>query len=404
MEVETNLTHKSKDNLKRINPTGILVLENGTSFQGYGFGFEGVATGEVCFNTSITGYQEIITDPSYAGQIINFTFPHIGNVGTNNEDNESDKIWVKGVIFNTDISSPSNYRSIRNLDTWLKKNKIVGITGIDTRKLTNYIRDNGAPKGTLQFSKGKKYNLENLKKLNDKWSGLLGLDLASQVSCKKPYKWNSLKTWNKEQGYKKNKKKGYKIVAIDYGIKKNILRCLSDLHCKVRIVPAKTTAKKILSENPDGIFLSNGPGDPAATGKYAVPIIKELIKSKLPIFGICLGHQLLALALGAKTSKMHLGHRGANHPVKNLITKTVEITSQNHGFKVDNNSLPKNIKITHISLFDKSVEGIEIKNKPIFSVQYHPEANPGPQDSKYLFEKFINHILKEKKHAKKKRS
>ena len=404
LEVKTNSDYIKKDNLKKIHPTGVLVLEDGSFFKGYGFGFEGITTGEVCFNTSITGYQEIITDPSYAGQIINFTFPHIGNVGTNKDDNESEKIWVRGLIFNTDITTPSNYRSIKHLDSWLKKNKIVGITGIDTRKLTNYIRDNGAPKGTLQFSKKKKYNIENLKKLNDNWSGLLGLDLASQVSCKKPYKWNSLKTWNKEQGYKKNKKKGYKIVAIDYGIKKNILRCLSDLHCKVRIVPAKTTAKKILSENPDGIFLSNGPGDPAATGKYAVPIIKELIKSKLPIFGICLGHQLLALALGAKTSKMHLGHRGANHPVKNLITNTVEITSQNHGFKVNNNSLPKNIKITHISLFDKSVEGIEIKNKPIFSVQYHPEANPGPQDSKYLFEKFINHILKEKKHAKKKRS
>jgi len=404
LEVKTNSDYIKKDNLKKIHPTGVLVLEDGSFFKGYGFGFEGITTGEVCFNTSITGYQEIITDPSYAGQIINFTFPHIGNVGTNKDDNESEKIWVRGLIFNTDITTPSNYRSIKHLDSWLKKNKIVGITGIDTRKLTNYIRDNGAPKGTLQFSKKKKYNIENLKKLNDNWSGLLGLDLASQVSCKKPYKWNSLKTWNKEQGYKKNKKKGYKIVAIDYGIKKNILRCLSDLHCKVKIVPAKTTAKKILSENPDGIFLSNGPGDPAATGKYAVPIIKELIKSKLPIFGICLGHQLLALALGAKTSKMHLGHRGANHPVKNLITNTVEITSQNHGFKVDNNSLPKNIKITHISLFDKSVEGIEIKNKPIFSVQYHPEANPGPQDSKYLFEKFINHILKEKKHAKKKRS
>ena len=404
LEVKTNSDYIKKDNLKKIHPTGVLVLEDGSFFKGYGFGFEGITTGEVCFNTSITGYQEIITDPSYAGQIINFTFPHIGNVGTNKDDNESEKIWVRGLIFNTDITTPSNYRSIKHLDNWLKKNKIVGITGIDTRKLTNYIRDNGAPKGTLQFSKRKKYNLENLKKLNDKWSGLLGLDLASQVSCKKPYKWNSLKTWNKEQGYKKNKKKGYKIVAIDYGIKKNILRCLSDLHCKVRIVPAKTTAKKILSENPDGIFLSNGPGDPAATGKYAVPIIKELIKSKLPIFGICLGHQLLALALGAKTSKMHLGHRGANHPVKNLITKKVEITSQNHGFKVNNDSLPKNVKISHISLFDKSVEGIEIKNKPIFSVQYHPEANPGPQDSKYLFEKFINYILKEKKYAKKKRS
>ena len=403
MEVETNLTHQIKDNFKKINPTGILVLEDGTSFQGFGFGFEGVATGEVCFNTSITGYQEIITDPSYAGQIINFPLPHIGNVGTNTEDNESDKIWARGVIFNTEITSPSNYRSIDNLDTWLKKNKIVGITGIDTRKLTNYIRDNGAPKGTLEYLNKGKHNKENLKKLTENWSGLLDLDLASEVSCKKAYKWNSLKTWNKEKGYKKNKKEKYKIVAIDYGIKKNILRCLSDLHCKVKIVPAKTSSQKILEEKPDGIFLSNGPGDPAATGKYAIPIIKELLKSNLPIFGICLGHQLLALSLGAKTSKMHLGHRGANHPVKNLITKKVEITSQNHGFKVEANNLITKVKITHTSLFDKSIEGIEIKNKPVFSVQYHPEASPGPHDSKYLFEKFINNVLKHKKYAKKKR-
>ena len=358
----------------------------------------------MCFNTSITGYQEIITDPSYAGQIINFTFPHIGNVGTNHEDNESDKIWTKGVIFNTDITSPSNYRSINNLDLWLKKNKIVGITGIDTRKLTNYIRDNGAPKGTLEFSSNKKHDVKKLKKITEGWSGLLGLDLASEVSCRKPYKWNSLKTWNKKKGYIKNKKKKYKIVAIDYGIKKNILRCFSDLHCEVKIVPAETSSQKILSEKPDGIFLSNGPGDPAATGKYAIPIIKQLIKSGLPIFGICLGHQILSLALGAKTSKMHLGHRGANHPVKNLKTKKVEITSQNHGFKVEENSIPSNVNITHLSLFDKSIEGIELRNKPIFSVQYHPEASPGPQDSKYLFNKFINYILKEKKYAKKKRS
>ena len=379
-------------------------MENGSVFKGFGFGFEGITTGEVCFNTSITGYQEIITDPSYAGQIINFTFPHIGNVGTNIEDNESNKIWARGVIFNTEITNPSNYRSMKHLDFWLKKNKIVGITGIDTRKLTNYIRENGAPKGTLQFSIKRKHCIGNLKKLTKNWSGLLGLDLASQVSCKKPYKWNSLKTWDKKEGYKKNKKKKYKIVAIDYGIKKNILRCLSDLHCKIKVVPAKTSSQEIFSYNPDGIFLSNGPGDPAATGKYAIPIIKELISSKIPIFGICLGHQLLALTLGAKTSKMHLGHRGANHPVKNLVTKKVEITSQNHGFKVEPDSLPKNAKITHISLFDRSIEGIEIKNKPIFSVQYHPEANPGPQDSKYLFKKFINYILIKKNYAKKKRS
>ena len=399
LKVKTNSVHLKKDNLKKINPTGILVLEDGSFFQGFGFGFEGITTGEVCFNTSITGYQEIITDPSYAGQIINFTFPHIGNVGTNIEDNESNKIWARGVIFNTDITTPSNYRSMKHLDAWLKKNKIIGIAGIDTRKLTNYIRDNGAPKGSMQFSKKGKHNIESLQKLNRNWPGLLGLDLASQVSCKKPYKWNSLKTWNKEKGYKKNKNKKYKIVAIDYGIKKNILRCLTDLDCEIKIVPAKTSSNNILAENPDGIILSNGPGDPAATGTYAIPTLKKLINSNLPIFGICLGHQLLALALGAKTSKMHIGHRGANHPVKNLKSKKVEITSQNHGFKVEENSIPNNVKITHLSLFDRSVEGIELKNKPVFSVQYHPEANPGPQDSKYLFEKFINNIVKRKKYA-----
>ena len=399
LKVKTNSVHLKKDNLKKINPTGILVLEDGSFFQGFGFGFEGITTGEVCFNTSITGYQEIITDPSYAGQIINFTFPHIGNVGTNIEDNESNEIWARGVIFNTDITTPSNYRSMKHLDAWLKKNKIIGIAGIDTRKLTNYIRDNGAPKGSMQFSKKGKHNIESLQKLNRNWPGLLGLDLASQVSCKKPYKWNSLKTWNKEKGYKKNKNKKYKIVAIDYGIKKNILRCLTDLDCEIKIVPAKTSSNNILAENPDGIILSNGPGDPAATGKYAIPTLKKLINSNLPIFGICLGHQLLALALGAKTSKMHMGHRGANHPVKNLKSKKVEITSQNHGFKVEENSIPNNVEITHLSLFDRSVEGIELKNKPVFSVQYHPEANPGPQDSKYLFEKFINNIVKRKKYA-----
>jgi len=245
LEVKTNSVYLKKDNLKKINPTGILVFEDGSFYIGFGFGFEGIATGEVCFNTSITGYQEIITDPSYAGQIINFTFPHIGNVGTNNEDNESDKIWAKGVIFNTDNTSPSNYRSIKNLDLWLKKNKIVGIAGIDTRKLTNYIRDNGAPKGSLEFSSNQKHDVKKLKKITENWSGLLGLDLASEVSCGKPYKWNSMKTWNKKNGYIKNKKKKYKIVAIDYGIKKNILRCLSDLHCEVKIVPAETSGQKI---------------------------------------------------------------------------------------------------------------------------------------------------------------
>ena len=374
MEVKANLIHNSQDNLKKINPTGILVLENGTSFKGYGFGYEGVATGEVCFNTSIAGYQEIISDPSYAEQIINFTFPHIGNVGTNNEDNESDKIWTKGVIFNSDITSPSNYRSIKNLDAWLKKNKIVGITGVDTRKLTNFIRDKGAPKGTIQFLKSGKHNVIKLNKVTKSWKGLKNLDLAKKVTCKKIYKWSSFKTWKKFEGYRKNKKNKIKIVAIDYGIKKNILRCFTDLDCSVKVVPAQTTAEKIMSLNPDGIFLSNGPGDPAATGKYAKLIIKNLINNKIPIFGICLGHQLLAITLGAKTKKMKLGHRGANHPVKNLINSTVEITSQNHGFEIVKESLPKNVEITHKSLFDNCIEGIRLKKQTCFFSSISPRV------------------------------
>ena len=400
MVVKTNLIHNSQDNLKKINPTGVLVLENGTFFYGYGFGYEGIATGEVCFNTSITGYQEIITDPSYAEQIINFTFPHIGNVGTNSEDNESDKVWTKGAIFNTDITNPSNYRSIAHLEKWLKTKKVVGIIGIDTRKLTNFIRDKGAPKGTIQFLKSGKHNIKKLNKITRSWGGLKNLDLAKKVTCKKIYTWSSFKTWKKFEGYRKNKKNKIKIVAVDYGIKKNILRCFTDLDCSIKVVPAQTSAEKIISLNPDGVFLSNGPGDPAATGKYAKLIIKNLINNNIPIFGICLGHQLLAITLGAKTKKMMLGHRGANHPVKNLITNQVEITSQNHGFEVQKNTLPKNIRITHLSLFDKCVEGIELKNKPIFSVQYHPEGNPGPQDSKYLFLKFIR-LIKNKKNGKK---
>jgi carbamoyl-phosphate synthase small subunit len=381
--------------------TGILVLENKTIFKGVGIGYQGTATGEVCFNTSLTGYQEIISDPSYAGQIINFTFPHIGNVGTNNQDLESDKVWTKGVIFNSEITSPSNYRSFVHLDLWLKKNKIVGITGLDTRSLTNFIRDKGAPKGTISFSKKSNFNISKLTNITNKWSGLNNLDLAEQVTTKKNYVWSGFKTWKKETGYLKNKKNSLHVVAIDYGIKKNILRYFSDLNCKVTVVSCKTTAKDILKLKPNGIFLSNGPGDPAATGKYAIGIIKELIKNNLPIFGICLGHQILALTLGAKTKKMKLGHRGANHPIKNLIKDNVEITSQNHGFEIVRETLPKNIEVTHKSLFDNCIEGIRLKNKPVFSVQYHPESNPGPQDSVYLFEEFINNI---KKNAKKKRS
>ena len=390
----------SNKNLNKIDSTAILILQNGKFFKGLGLGYQGTATGEVCFNTSITGYQEIISDPSYADQIINFTFPHVGNVGTNQEDHESDKIWTKGVIINSEITSPSNYRALKHLDDWLKKNKIVGITGIDTRNLTNFIRDKGAPKGTISYSKNSKLNLKKLLSQTQKWSGLKNLDLAQKVSTKKNYTWKGLKTWKKETGFVKNNKESFHVVTIDYGVKKNILRYFSDFNCRVTVVSCKTLAADIIKLKPNGIFLSNGPGDPAATGKYAIPVVKELIKKNLPVFGICLGHQILALALGAKTKKMSLGHRGANHPVKNLINGNVEITSQNHGFEVVKSSLKKNIQITHQSLFDNSIEGIKLKNKPVYSVQYHPESNPGPQDSVYLFEEFIKSM---KKNAKKKR-
>jgi len=396
----TKKVKKTNSKNSQIN-TAILVLENKKVFKGIGIGYQGEATGEVCFNTSLTGYQEIISDPSYAGQIINFTFPHIGNVGTNKEDFESDKIWTKGVIFNSEITSPSNYRSFQHLDTWLKKNKIVGITGLDTRSLTNLIRDKGAPKGTIAYSKKGKFNISKLTNSTIKWSGLKNLDLAEKVTTPKDYVWKGLKTWKKELGYKKNTTNIFHVVAIDYGIKKNILRYFSNFNCKVTVVSCKTPAKKILALKPNGIFLSNGPGDPAATGKYAIKIIKDLIKKNLPLFGICLGHQILALTLGGKTKKMKLGHRGANHPVKNLINDNVEITSQNHGFEVVKENLPKSIAVTHVSLFDHSIEGIKLKNKPVFSVQYHPESNPGPQDSVYLFQEFINNM---RKNAKKKRS
>ncbi len=394
------LKRKNKtSSLSNLNPA-ILVLENRSVFKGIGLGFEGEATGEVCFNTSLTGYQEIISDPSYAGQIINFTFPHIGNVGANKEDIESDKIWTRGVIFNSEITSPSNYRSLQNLDKWLKKNKIVGITGLDTRNLTNFIRDKGAPKGTISNNKNGKFNINKLINKSIKWPGLNGMDLAREVTTNKTYIWKGYKTWKKTKGYERNKKKKFRVVAIDYGIKKNILRYFSDFDCEVKVVSCKENANSILNLKPHGIFLSNGPGDPAATGKYAIKVVKNLIEKNIPLFGICLGHQILALALDAKTKKMKLGHRGANHPVKNLITNKVEITSQNHGFEVVKESLKKNTEVTHLSLFDNSIEGIRLKNKPVFSVQYHPEANPGPQDSKYLFSNFIKDI---KKYAKKKR-
>lgn len=372
--------------------TGILILEDGTSFQGFGLGTESYAVGEVCFNTSMTGYQEIITDPSYSDQIINFTFPHIGNVGTNLEDTESNKIWLKGVIFGKEVTDPSNYRSLENLNEWLKKNNTVGISGIDTRALTNLIRKKGSLKGTIVHDKAntktKDFYLEQCKQ----WGGLKGLDLTLKVCCKKTYQWEDVALWDKKLGYKKNNQHSIHIVAIDYGIKKNILRNFSNLGCKVTVVPADSSFETISKLSPDGIFLSNGPGDPAATSNFAKICIQKILDKKIPLFGICLGHQLLGHALGCTTKKMHQGHRGANHPVKNLLTEKVEITSQNHGFEIDKSTLPKDIDITHVSLFDGSIEGISSSDKSAFSVQYHPEASPGPHDSNYLFKQFIEII------------
>ena len=364
---------------KRPTPiSATLVLDKNQIFKGIALGAKKTVVGEVCFNTSMTGYQEIISDPSYAGQIINFTFPHIGNVGTNLLDNETLIPYAKGVIINCDISNPSNYRSIKHFDEWLKKNDIPGICNVDTREITNSIRDFGAPKGSL--STLPKVKISDLKNNNRNWSGLNGLDLAKEVTCTKSYRFN-----------KKNSAK-FKIVAIDYGIKNNILNSLSKFDTDIIVVPASTSAIDIIKLKPNGIFLSNGPGDPKATGKYAVPIIKELIKNNIPLFGICLGHQLIALAMGAKTKKMFLGHRGANHPVKNLKNGLVEITSQNHGFEVSKKGLPSTISITHTSLFDGGIEGIKHKTKKVFSVQYHPESSPGPHDSYYLFREFIEMI------------
>ena len=397
MSKETNLENKYKIK-DSINTNAILILEDGEEFHGFGIGFNGTSSGEICFNTSITGYQEILTDPSYSGQIINFTFPHIGNVGANNEDLEADKTWVKGAVFSAEVSHYSNYRALENLDQWLKKNKIIAICGVDTRKLTLKIRKFGAKKATIAFDKNGKYNSKELLKITKELPSLENIDLTREVTCKSSYQWVGNKLWS-SKGYEIQKNNKYNIVAIDYGIKTNILRNFSELGCKVTVVPSTTSSKEILNLKPDGVFLSNGPGDPDVTGKYAVKIIQEIISSNTPVFGICLGHQLLALSLGAKTKRMHQGHRGANHPVKNLVNNKVEITSQNHGFEVTKDSVPKDVEVTHVSLFDNSIEGIKSKNKPVFSVQYHPESSPGPHDSNYLFKDFIKIIGKNKIYA-----
>ncbi len=369
------------------NATGVIVLADGTVIWGKGFGAPNQVVGEICFNTGLTGYQETLTDPSFAAQIITFTFPHIGNVGTNPDDMETINPAALGLVVREDVTDPANWRNHKHLDEWLSAHNMPGICGVDTRAMTRFIRDKGAPNGVICHAPNGTFDLEALHKTAAEWAGLEGMDLAKQVSCTQSYKWSETR-WNLKSGYGQQKSPKYKVVAVDYGAKKNILRCLSEVGCEVTVVPATATAEDILSHKPDGVFLSNGPGDPGATAEYAVPTIKALLDKKVPIFGICLGHQLLAQALGAKTRKMHLGHRGANQPVKDLETGKVEITSQNHGFEVVEESLPKNVVQTHVSLFDGSNEGIKSLDRPAFSVQYHPEASPGPNDSYYLFERF----------------
>ncbi len=372
-------------------PTALLVLADGTVLQGQGFGATGSAVGEVCFNTAMTGYQEILTDPSYAGQIITFTFPHIGNVGTNEDDIETVNLaatpGARGAVLHSAITQPSNYRATRHLDAWLNSRGVIGLAGIDTRALTALIRVKGMPNAVIAHEPSGRFDLDALKREAKAWPGLLGMDLVPMVTTGQRFAWNET-PWAWGEGYGAQDDAKFNVVAIDYGIKRNILRQLAGNACNVTVVPATTSAEDILALKPDGIFLSNGPGDPAATGEYAVPVIRKLIEKK-PVFGICLGHQMLGLAVGAKTMKMHQGHHGANHPVKDLTTGKVEITSMNHGFAVDRATLPPHAQETHVSLFDGSNCGIALNDRPVFSVQYHPEASPGPRDSHYLFNQFV---------------
>ena len=401
--------------------TGVLVLASGEVVWGRGFGAEGAAVGEVCFNTAMTGYQEVMTDPSYAGQIVNFTFPHIGNVGTNAEDIEADDPHALGMIVRQDVTEPSNFRSVARLDDWMKAHKRIGLAGVDTRALTRRIRAGGAPNGVIAHAADGKFDIPALQKMALDWPGLEGMDLARTVSCETHYGWEG-GIWRLGAGYdgsmspsrlREERGEGVSangasaetsppptppasgrgdlphVVAIDYGSKRNIFRNLVAAGARVSVLPATASFDEVMALEPDGIFLSNGPGDPAATGEYAVPVIRKLLDTGKPLFGICLGHQLLALAVGAKTTKMFQGHRGANHPVKRLEDGAVEITSMNHGFAVERESLPANVRETHVSLFDGSNAGIALTDRQAFSVQYHPEASPGPQDSFYLFERFV---------------
>ena len=368
-------------------PTACLALADGTLFYGMGFGASGETVAELVFNTAMTGYQEIMTDPSYAGQIVTFTFPHIGNVGVTPEDDETAEPVAAGMIVKWDPTESSNWRSSGELTDWLTKKGRIGMGGVDTRRLTRAIRQQGAPHVALSHNPDGVFDIEALVARARAWKGLVGLDLAKDVSCTQSYRWDE-KRWAWPEGYTRREGPGLRVVAIDYGAKRNILRCLASAGCEVTVLPATATAADVMALNPEGVFLSNGPGDPAATGAYAVPMIQGVLAENLPVFGICLGHQMLALALGAQTVKMNHGHHGANHPVKDLTTGKVEITSMNHGFTVDSQTLPEGVSETHVSLFDGSNCGIAVDGKPVFSVQYHPEASPGPQDSYYLFERF----------------
>ena len=368
--------------------SAVLVLAGGAAIHGRGLGATGTAVGEVCFNTSMTGYQEIMTDPSYAGQIITFTFPHIGNVGVNLEDVEAARPAARGCVLRADIGLPSNWRAAAPLDAWLREQGVPAIAGVDTRALTRLVRETGAPTGVVAHDPAGRFDVAALAAEAASWPGLEGMDLAGEVTAAETYEWRETR-WTSGAGHGTLRAPRRHVVAIDYGAKRNILRCLASAGCRVTVVPAHAPAAEVMRHEPDGIFLSNGPGDPAATGVYAVPVIRTLLATGLPVFGICLGHQLLALALGARTTKMRQGHRGANHPVKDLATGRVEITSQNHGFVVDRDTLPAGVEATHVSLFDGTAEGIRVAGKPVFGVQYHPEASPGPRDSHYLFDRFV---------------